>query len=166
MKEVFIVSVKPTPIGGFMGNLSHLTATQLGATAIRGTYESIQLVPEMIDSVYMGNVLAANLGQSPARQASVFGGPKYDTDCTTVIVCAAGMKAVMMGCTTNSIGFRKYSYDWWYGKMSNVPHYVNLRKTNKLGNETFIDGLLKDGLSDVYHQIDMGHKLQNECKKV
>lgn len=166
MKEVFIVSAKRTPIGGFMGNLSHLTATQLGATAIRGTYESIQLAPEMIDSVYMGNVLAANLGQSPARQASVFAGLKYDTDCTTVNkVCAAGMKAVMMGAQQIQLGLENIVMTGGMESMSNVPHYVNLRKTNKLGNETFIDGLLKDGLSDVYHQISMGQIAEMSVKK-
>jgi len=126
MKEIFIVASKRTPIGGFMGNLSSFTASQLGATAIRATYESINLNPATIDSVYMGNVLSANMGQSPARQASVFAGLKYDTDCTTVNkVCAAGMKAVMLGAQQIQLGLENIVMTGGMESMSNVPHYVN-----------------------------------------
>ncbi len=166
MKEIFIVASKRTPIGGFMGNLSSFTASQLGATAIRATYESINLNPATIDSVYMGNVLSANMGQSPARQASVFAGLKYDTDCTTVNkVCAAGMKAVMLGAQQIQLGLENIVMTGGMESMSNVPHYVNLRKTNKLGHDTMVDGLLKDGLSDVYHQISMGQIAEMSVKK-
>jgi acetyl-CoA C-acetyltransferase len=166
MKETFIVAAKRTPIGGFMGNLSHLNATQLGALAIKGTYESIQIAPEIIDSVFMGNVLAANLGQSPARQASIFAGLKYETDCTTINkVCAAGMKAVMLGAQQIQLGLENLVIAGGMESMSNVPHYLNLRKAGKLGNDAMIDGLLKDGLSDVYHQISMGQIAEKSVKK-
>jgi acetyl-CoA C-acetyltransferase len=166
MKETFIVAAKRTPIGGFMGNLSHLNATQLGALAIKGTYESIQIAPEIIDSVFMGNVLAANLGQSPARQASIFAGLKYETDCTTINkVCAAGMKAVMLAAQQIQLGLENLVIAGGMESMSNVPHYLNLRKAGKLGNDAMIDGLLKDGLSDVYHQISMGQIAEKSVKK-
>lgn len=166
MKEIFIVAAKRTPIGGFMGNLSALSATELGAAAIKGTLESVNIDANAIDSVYMGNVLSANLGQSPARQASVYAGLPNDTDCTTVNkVCAAGMKAVTLGAQQIQLGLENLVIAGGMESMSNVPHYVNLRKTSKLGNETIIDGLLKDGLSDVYHQISMGQIAELSVKK-
>jgi acetyl-CoA C-acetyltransferase len=166
MKEVFIVTAKRTPIGGFMGNLSTHSASQLGAFAIKGVLESIQLEPSAIDSVYMGNVLAANIGQSPARQAAIFAGITYNTDCTTVNkVCAAGMKAVTLGAQQIQLGFENLVVTGGMESMSNVPHYINIRKENKLGHTSMIDGLLKDGLSDVYHQISMGQIAEMSVKK-
>src|SRR4051812_15195856 len=105
MKEVFIVSAKRTPIGGFLGNLSGVSATELGSVAIRNAYHSIGLNPADVDSVYMGNVLSANLGQSPARQASKFAGIPNEVDCTTINkVCAAGMKAAIIGAQQIQLG--------------------------------------------------------------
>ena len=166
MKEVFIVAAKRTPIGGFMGNLSSLSSTQLGALAIKSTYESAQIKAELIESVYMGNVLAANLGQLPARQSSKFAGLKDETDCTTVNkVCAAGMKAVMFGAQQIQLGLENLVMTGGMENMSNVPHYTSLRNAKKLCNETFIDGLIKDGSTDVYHQIHMGQIAEMSAKK-
>jgi len=157
MKEVFIISAKRTPIGGFLGNLSGLSATELGSLAIQEAYTSAGVDPQNICSVYMGNVLSANLGQSPARQASKFAGIADDTDCTTVNkVCAAGMKATMLGAQQIQLGLEDLVITGGMESMSNVPHYALLRRTVKLGDETFTDGLLKDGLTDVYHNFHMG----------
>jgi acetyl-CoA C-acetyltransferase len=166
MKEVFIVAAKRTPIGGFMGNLSSFSASQLGAIAIRGAYESVHLQSNMIESVYMGNVLSANIGQSPARQAAIFAGLTHDTDATTVNkVCAAGMKALTLGAQQIQLGLEEIVLTGGMESMSNVPHYIHLRKPNKLGSDSTIDGLLKDGLSDVYHQISMGQIAEMSVKK-
>ncbi|MCX8525576.1 acetyl-CoA C-acyltransferase [Chryseobacterium formosus] len=158
MKEVFIITAKRTPIGGFLGNFSEVSATDLGAAAIKGTIENVNINPKDIDSVYMGNVLSANLGQSPARQASKFAGIPDETDCTTVNkVCAAGMKATILGAQQIQLGLENIVITGGMESMSNVPHYTNKRKINKLGNEILIDGLLKDGLTDVYNDFHMGN---------
>lgn len=158
MKEVFIISAKRTPIGGFLGNFAEVSATDLGAAAIRGTIENVNIDPKDIDSVYMGNVLSANLGQSPARQASKFAGIPDETDCTTVNkVCAAGMKATILGTQQIQLGLENMVITGGMESMSNVPHYTNKRKINKLGNEILIDGLLRDGLTDVYNNFHMGN---------
>ncbi|HTF02826.1 MAG TPA: acetyl-CoA C-acyltransferase, partial [Bacteroidia bacterium] len=125
--------------------------------AIQEAYTSAGVDPQNICSVYMGNVLSANLGQSPARQASKFAGIADDTDCTTVNkVCAAGMKATMLGAQQIQLGLEDLVITGGMESMSNVPHYALLRRTVKLGDETFTDGLLKDGLTDVYHNFHMG----------
>ncbi len=158
MKEVFIVSAKRTPTGGFLGNLSHLHATELGAIAIKDAYQSAGVDPEQIDSVYMGNVLSANLGQSPARQAAKFAGIADHTDATTVNkVCASGMKAAMIGAQQIQLGRENLVVAGGMESMSNAPHYTLLRKPQKLGNETLVDGLLKDGLTDAYNHQHMGN---------
>jgi len=158
MQEVYIASAKRTPIGGFLGSLSTTSATGLGSIAIRATYESVGISPQDINSVYMGNVLSANLGQSPARQTSRFAGIPNTTDCTTVNkVCAAGMKATMLGTQQIQLGLEDLVMTGGMESMSNVPHYALLRKQVKLGDETFIDGLLKDGLTDVYNNLHMGN---------
>lgn len=158
MKEVFIVSAKRSPIGGFLGNLSGFSATELGALAIKEAYVSANVNPQNICSVYMGNVLSSNLGQSPARQASIFAGLANDTDCTTVNkVCAAGMKATMLGAQQIQLGLEDLVMTGGMESMSNAPHYALLRKSIKLRDETFVDGLLKDGLTDVYHTVHMGN---------
>jgi len=158
MKEVFIVAAKRTPTGGFLGSLSGLSATELGALAIRSAYESVGIDPEVISSVYMGNVLSANLGQSPARQAAKFAGIPDSTDATTVNkVCASGLKATMIGAQQIQLGLEEVVLTGGMESMSNAPHYSLLRKTTKLGHETFIDGLLKDGLTDVYNGLHMGN---------
>ncbi|MNU25397.1 Acetyl-CoA acetyltransferase [compost metagenome] len=158
MKEVFIIAAKRTPIGGFLGNFAEVSATDLGAAAIKGTIENVNIDLKDIDSVYMGNVLSANLGQSPARQASKLAGIPDETDCTTVNkVCAAGMKATILGAQQIQLGLENMIVTGGMESMSNVPHYTNKRKINKLGNEILIDGLLKDGLTDVYNDFHMGN---------
>lgn len=166
MKDVFIISTKRTPIGGFLGNLSGLSATELGSMAIREAYHSAGVNPAEINSVYMGNVLSANLGQSPARQASKLAGIPDETDCTTINkVCAAGMKAAILGAQQIQLGLEHLVIAGGMESMSNVPHYALLRKQTKLGHETFTDGLLKDGLTDVYHNFHMGNAAEICVKK-
>jgi len=158
MKEVFIVAAKRTPIGGFLGNFAEVSATDLGAAAIKATINAASINPKDIDSVYMGNVLSANLGQSPARQASKFAGIPDETDCTTVNkVCAAGMKATVIGAQQIELGLEHLVVTGGMESMSNVPHYTYKRSVNKLGHETLTDGLLKDGLTDAYNHSHMGN---------
>jgi len=157
MNEVFIVATKRTPTGSFLGSLADFSATELGAIAIKETYLSAGVSPDVIDSVYMGNVLSANLGQSPARQAAKFAGIADHTDCTTVNkVCAAGMKATVLGAQQIQLGLEDLVITGGMESMSNVPHYTLQRKSVKLGNVALIDGLLTDGLTDVYNQFHMG----------
>ena len=158
MNEVYVIAAKRTPIGGFLGNLSDFSATQLGAIAIKETYESVGINPNNICFVYMGNVLSANLGQSPARQSSIFAGISVNTDSTTVNkVCAAGMKAIIIGAQQIQLGLEDLVITGGMESMSNVPHYNLLRKPVKFGDTTSIDGLLKDGLTDVYKNFHMGN---------
>lgn len=166
MKDVFIVAAKRTPIGGFMGSLSEFTATQLGAIAIQNAYESLSLSPEYIDSVYMGNVLSAGVGQSPARQAAVFSNIPADKDATTINkVCASGMKAAMLGAQQIQLGQEQVVVAGGMESMSNVPHYSHLRNGKKLGDAVLTDGLVKDGLWDVYHDFHMGSAAELGVKK-
>jgi len=165
MNEVFIVAAKRTPVGGFLGNLSDLSAVKLGQIAINGALAETNIPFEAIDSVYMGNVLSANLGQSPARQASKFAGIDDKTDATTVNkVCASGMKAVMLGVQQIQLGIDNIVIAGGMESMSNVPHYSQQRKGNKLGNTNFTDGLLKDGLTDAYNDQHMG-RLAELCAR-
>jgi len=158
MKEVFIVSAKRTPIGSFLGMLSNHSATDLGAIAIKAAYSSIGIEAQNIDSVYMGNVLSANLGQAPARQAAMFAGIPNEVDSTTVNkVCSSGLKATSIAAQQIQLGLEHLIIAGGMESMSNTPHYANLRKVTKLGNELFIDGLLKDGLTDVYNNFHMGN---------
>ena len=130
----------------------------MGAAAIKATIDATSIDPKNIDAVYMGNVLSANLGQSPARQASKFAGIPDEIDCTTVNkVCAAGMKATVIGAQQIELGLEHLVVTGGMESMSNVPHYTNKRKANKLGHETLTDGLLKDGLTDVYNHSHMGN---------
>jgi acetyl-CoA C-acetyltransferase len=158
MKNVNIILAKRTPTGSFLGSLSHLSATELGKIAIQNILENTPIRPTEIDAVYMGNVLSANLGQSPARQAALFAGISNETDATTVNkVCASGMKAVMLGAQQIQLGIDQIVIAGGMESMSNVPHYTLQRKGNKLGHTTLIDGLLKDGLTDVYNGLHMGN---------
>jgi acetyl-CoA C-acetyltransferase len=158
MKEVFIISAKRTPIGGFLGMLSNYSATELGAIAIKETYTSSGIDASNIDSVYMGNVLSANLGQAPARQAAKFAGIPDEKDSTTINkVCSSGLKAVSIAAQQIQLGLEDLIIAGGMESMSNAPHYALLRKNIKLGNEQFIDGLLKDGLTDVYHKFHMAN---------
>lgn len=166
MKPVYIVSAKRTPIGGLLGNLSHLSAPQLGAMAIRQAYEPIGLDPAAIDSVYMGNVLSANLGQAPARQAAIFAGIPHEKDATTINkVCSSGIKATMIAAQQIQLGLEDILVAGGMESMSNVPHYAMLRRGNKLGDMTLTDGMTKDGLWDVYHNFHMGSAAELGVKK-
>ncbi|UHO40443.1 acetyl-CoA C-acyltransferase [Chryseobacterium capnotolerans] len=166
MKEAFIIAAKRTPIGGFMGSLSGFTAPQLGAIAIQKAYEGVGISPENIDSVYMGNVLSAGVGQSPARQAAIFSNIPVDKDAATVNkVCASGMKAAIIGTQQIQLGLEHLVMTGGMESMSNVPHYQYLRKGQKLGNTISTDGLIKDGLWDVYHDFHMGSAAELGVKK-
>jgi acetyl-CoA C-acetyltransferase len=157
MNDVYIISAKRTPIGGFLGSLSGLSAIELGSLAIKETYTSAAIDPKAICSVYMGNVLSANLGQSPARQASLCAAIPDHIDCTTVTkVCAAGIKATILGAQQIQLGLEDLVIAGGMESMSNAPHYSVLRKATKVGSHIFEDGLLKDGLTDAYHKIHMG----------
>ncbi len=159
MKEVYIVSAVRTPMGSFGGSLASLSATKLGAVAIKGALERINLAPSEVQDVLMGSVLQANLGQAPARQAAKFAGLPDSVQCTTVNkVCASGMKAIMQGAQSIMLGDADVVVAGGMESMSNVPFYSDsLRWGNKYGNATLIDGLAKDGLTDVYHNYAMGN---------
>jgi acetyl-CoA C-acetyltransferase len=158
MENVFIVAAKRTATGSFMGSLSHLSAITLGSMVIKESYQAAGLPPHTIESVYMGNVLSANLGQSPARQASLGAGIPVEADCTTINkVCASGLKAVMIGAQQIQLGEENLVVAGGMESMSNAPHYSYQRKGTKLGTTSLVDGLLIDGLTDPYHQIHMGN---------
>lgn len=158
MKNVYIALAKRTPIGGFLGTLSHLSAIELGTLAIENVLQESNIPTDAVDSVYMGNVLSANLGQSPARQASKFAGIADETDATTINkVCASGMKAVMLGAQQIQLGIDTVVVAGGMESMSNTPHYIQQRKGNKMGHGLLVDGLLKDGLTDVYNNFHMGN---------
>lgn len=158
MKNVYIALAKRTPIGGFLGTLSHLSAIELGTLAIENVLQESNIPTDAVDSVYMGNVLSANLGQSPARQASKFAGIADETDATTINkVCASGMKAVMLGAQQIQLGIDSVVVAGGMESMSNTPHYIQQRKGNKMGHGLLVDGLLKDGLTDVYNNFHMGN---------
>tara|TARA_B110000967_G_scaffold103346_1_gene106010 strand:- start:14113 stop:15297 length:1185 start_codon:yes stop_codon:yes gene_type:complete len=156
-KEVVIVSAARTPIGRFLGSLSGIPATELGGIAIRGALEKIQLDPELVEEVLMGNVLQANLGQAPAKQAALFAGISENVPCTTVNkVCASGMKTVLQAAQAIQCGAAEIVVAGGMENMSAAPHYLVNRKEKKLGNITAIDGLLKDGLTNPYDLKHMG----------
>ena len=158
MKNVVIVAAKRTPMGSFGGSLSSIPATKLGAAAIKGALESIVLNPNLIEEVFMGNVLQANLGQAPARQAAIYAGISENTPCTTVNkVCASGMKSVMLAAQSIMTGNADVVVAGGMENMSMVPHYYNARKGKKLGDISLVDGLVKDGLTDVYNKVHMGN---------
>jgi acetyl-CoA C-acetyltransferase len=157
MKKVVIVSAVRTPIGSFMGALSSVPAPQLGATAIRGALQKINLDPSLVNEVYMGNVVQAGVGQAPARQAAIYAGLSNDVACTTINkVCASGMKAVMMGAQAIMCGDAEIIVAGGMENMSLIPHYVHMRNGVKFGPTTLIDGLQKDGLTDAYDNNAMG----------
>ncbi|HOZ89931.1 MAG TPA: acetyl-CoA C-acyltransferase [Bacteroidia bacterium] len=159
MKEVYIVSAVRTPMGSFGGKLSSFSATRLGAIAIKGAIDRIKLNPSEIKEVYMGSVLQANLGQAPARQAAKFAGLPDTVQCTTINkVCASGMKAVMLAAQSIMLGDNDVIVAGGMESMSNVPFYMqNMRWGNKYGDVSAVDGLAKDGLTDVYHNYAMGN---------
>jgi len=157
MKEVVIVSVARTPIGSFMGSLSSIPAPKLGAIAIKDALDKINLKPEMVEEVFMGNVVSAGLGQAPARQAAIFAGIPYTVPCTTVNkVCSSGMKAIMLAAQTIALGDAEIVVAGGMENMSMIPHYQHARNGSKFGPITMEDGLQKDGLVDAYEQVAMG----------
>lgn len=155
--KVVIVSAARTPIGSFLGSLSTIPAPQLGAIAIKGALEKINLNPALIDEVLMGQVVQAGVGQAPARQAALLAGLPNTVPCTTVNkVCASGMKAVMQGAQAIANGDAQIIIAGGMENMSMIPHYTHLRNGVKFGPTTLIDGLQKDGLTDAYDQNAMG----------
>jgi acetyl-CoA C-acetyltransferase len=168
MKEVYIVSAVRTPMGSFNGSLSTIPATKLGATAIKSALNKINLDPKHVQEVIMGNVLQAGEGQAPARQASIFAGISDSVPCTTVNkVCASGMKAISMAAQSILAGDNDVVVAGGMENMSAVPHYLpNSRNGQKLGNITMLDGLVNDGLTDVYNNYHMGNAAElcaKEC---
>lgn len=156
-KKVVIVSAVRTPIGSFMGGLSTVSAPKLGAVAIKGALAKIQLDANLVDEVFMGNVIQAGVGQAPARQAAIYAGLPNSVACTTVNkVCASGMKSVMLGAQAILCGDAEIVVAGGMENMSLIPHYVNLRNGYKFGPATMVDGMQKDGLTDAYDNNAMG----------
>jgi acetyl-CoA C-acetyltransferase len=157
-KEVYIISAVRTPMGSFLGAFASIPATQLGATAIKGAVEKSNVPVDVIDEVFMGNVLQAGVGQAPARQAALGAGLNQNVPCTTVNkVCASGMKSIMLGAQTILAGDNHIVVVGGMENMSQTPHYVDGRNGTKFGNITMLDGITKDGLLDVYNKVPMGN---------
>lgn len=168
MKEVYIVSAVRTAIGSFNGQFSGVSATKLGAAAIKGALNRIQLDPSHVTEVLMGNVLQAGAGQAPARQAAKFAGLANETQCTTINkVCASGLKAVMYGAQSIMLGEHETVVAGGMENMTQVPYYLeSARNGYRLGNGVVVDGLVKDGLTDVYNNYHMGNAAElcaKEC---
>ncbi len=156
-KEVVIVSAVRTPIGSFLGTLSTIPAPKLGAIAIKGALNRINLNPELVEEVLMGHVVQAGTGQAPARQAAIYAGIPNTVPCTTINkVCASGMKAVMQAAQTIALGDAEIVVAGGMENMSLIPHYLHARTGTKFGPTTLIDGMQKDGLVDAYDQNAMG----------
>ncbi len=156
-KKVVIVSAARTPIGSFMGALSTVSAPRLGATAIKGALEKINLDPKLVDEVLMGNVVQAGVGQAPARQAALYAGLSEEVACTTINkVCASGMKAIMQGAQAIMAGDAEIVVAGGMENMSMIPHYVHMRNGVKFGPTSLVDGMQKDGLTDAYDNNAMG----------
>lgn len=158
MKEVFIVSAVRTPMGSFGGSLSSLSSVQLGSVAIAGALEKAQIKGEQVNEVFFGNVVSANIGQAPARQAALGAGIPNTVPCTTVNkVCSSGIKAIMFGATNIMVGHGDIIVVGGMESMSNIPYYApNVRWGAKYGDVTLVDGLAKDGLTDAYDHKAMG----------
>ena len=167
MKEVFIVSAARTPIGSFGGQFAGVQAPKLGAAAIKGALEKAGVAADKVEEVFFGNVCTANVGQAPARQAAIFAGIGEHVPCTTVNkVCASGMKTIMLGAQTIMSGFNDVVVAGGMESMSNVPYYVpKARYGHGYGHAQLIDGLVQDGLSDVYNECAMGVCADNTAEK-
>lgn len=167
-KEVYIVAAVRTPIGSFGGSLSSIPATKLGALAIKEAVKRSGVAPDQVTEVLMGNVLQANVGQAPARQAAKFAGLPDSVHCTTINkVCASGMKSIIFGAQTILLGDNDVVVAGGMENMSMVPHYLDGRNGTKLGNINVTDGLVKDGLTDVYNNYHMGNAAElcaTDCK--
>jgi acetyl-CoA C-acetyltransferase len=168
MKEVYIVAAKRTAIGSFNGALANISAPELGAAAIKGALQVSGISADEITEVFMGNVLQANVGQAPARQAAKFAGLSDSVHCTTINkVCASGLKSVIFGAQSIMLGDNETVVAGGMENMSKVPYYLDsARNGYRLGNGVVIDGLVKDGLTDVYHNYHMGNAAElcaREC---
>jgi acetyl-CoA C-acetyltransferase len=168
MKEVYIVSAVRTPIGSFGGSLVSLSATQLGAIAVKGAITRIGLDPKLVQEVFFGNVISAGLGQAPATQVAVGAGLGYNIPCTLVNkVCASGMKAIMVGAQSIMLGQNDVVVAAGAESMSNIPYYLSkARYGYKYGNGELLDGLTYDGLTDVYNHCAMGVCADNTAKEM
>ncbi|MFY0625063.1 MAG: acetyl-CoA C-acyltransferase [Reichenbachiella sp.] len=168
MQEVYIASAVRTPIGSFGGSLSEFTSVELGSLAIKGALEKSKISPDQVDEVFLGNVLAAGLGQAPARQASIGAGIGHNVPCTTINkVCASGMKSVMLAAQSIMLGNNNIVVAGGMESMSNVPYYVpKARFGHKYGNGVLIDGLQHDGLWEPYHEFPMGSCADNTAKEM
>lgn len=168
IKEVYIVSAVRTPIGSFGGKLVGMTAVELGSIAIKGALTKSGVSSEVVQEVFMGNVISANLGQAPARQASIGAGIGYQVPCTTINkVCASGMKAVMLAAQSIMLGINDVVVAGGMESMSNVPYYVpKARFGYKYGNAELTDGLVRDGLFEVYYKFPMGNCAENTAKEM
>jgi acetyl-CoA C-acetyltransferase len=168
MKEVYIISAVRTPIGSFGGALATVTAPHLGAAAIKGALKKAGVEAKEIQEVFMGNVLTANVGQAPARQSSIFAGLGYDVPCTTINkVCASGSKAIMLAAQSIMLGINDAVVAGGMESMSNVPYYLDkARNGYKLGHGQLTDGLIKDGLWDVYNDFHMGNAAELAAKEM
>lgn len=157
MKDIVIVSAVRTPIGSFMGSLSSVDAPKLGAIAIKGALEKINLDPNLIDEVLMGQVVQAGTGQAPARQAAIFAGIPNTVPCTTVNkVCSSGMKTIMQAAQSIALGDAEIIVAGGMENMSQIPHYYHARTGKKFGPAQMEDGMQKDGLVDAYNKEAMG----------
>ena len=156
-KDVVIVSAVRTPIGSFLGSLSSVPAPRLGAIAIKGALDKINLNPDLVEEVLMGNVVQAGTGQAPARQAAIFAGIPDTVPCTTVNkVCSSGLKAIMQGAQAIQLGDAEIVVAGGMENMSAIPHYYHARSATKFGPATMEDGMQKDGLVDAYDKNAMG----------
>ncbi|KAA9339545.1 acetyl-CoA C-acyltransferase [Hymenobacter busanensis] len=167
-KEVYVISAVRTPIGSFGGSLASLSATELGGIALKGALEKAGVEPKHVQQVIMGNVISANLGQAPARQAALKAGLGYEVECTTVNkVCASGSKAIMMAAQAIMLGQADVVLAGGMESMSNVPYYLDKARFGaKYGHGQMIDGLMKDGLWDPYHDYAMGNAAENTAKEM
>ncbi|MFN6087292.1 MAG: acetyl-CoA C-acyltransferase [Cyclobacteriaceae bacterium] len=168
MKEVYIVAAVRTPIGSFGGSLLSLTAVQLGAIAVKGAMQKINLDPKQVQEVFFGNVISSGLQQAPATQVAVAAGLGYDVPCTLVNkVCASGMKAIMLGAQSIMLGQNDVVVTGGMESMSNIPYYLmKARYGFKYGNGEVLDGLTYDGLTDVYNRCAMGVCADNTAKEM
>ncbi|MCH6235659.1 acetyl-CoA C-acyltransferase [Cognataquiflexum rubidum] len=168
MKEVYIVSAVRTPLGSFGGKLSSLTAVELGSIAIKGALQKAGVDPSEVQEVMMGNVISANLGQAPARQAAIGAGLGYNVPCTTINkVCASGMKAVMLAAQSIMTGQNDLVVAGGMESMSNVPYYIPKGRFGyKYGNAELVDGLVKDGLFEAYYKFPMGNCADNTAREM
>ena len=155
--DVVIVSAVRTPLGSFMGSLSNFSSVQLGVFALKGALSKINLDKNLIDEVIIGHVLQSGCGQAPAKQIALGSELKNDIPCSSVNkVCSSGMKAVILAAQSIQLGINDIVVAGGVESMSNAPHYLNLRKASKYGNTNTIDGLMIDGLTDVYSNESMG----------